>query len=99
MKAQANRIPIVEKEVIPSLHFTHKDVLENTEARKRRMWDLNRATTLGNIYRGKVEITFRTAEGELKRVDTTVWAADDKYLTLKAGCCIPIASVVNIEFF
>lgn len=99
MKAQPNRIPIIEKEVIPFLHFTHHDVLESTEARKRRMWDLNRATMLGNVYRGKVEITFRTAEGELKRVDTTVWAVDDKYMTLKGGCFIPIASIVGIEFF
>ncbi|MBC5993325.1 hypothetical protein [Pontibacter cellulosilyticus] len=99
MKAQTKRIPMVEKEMIPFFRFTHNDVLENTEARKKRLWDLNRASILGNGYRGKVEITFRTAEGELKRVDTTVWAVDDKYMMLKAGCFIPIASIVGVEFF
>lgn len=99
MKATANRIPMVEKEMIPFFHFNQYDVLENTEARKKRMWDLNRASMLGNGYRGKVEITFKTAEGELKRVDTTVWAVDDKYMTLKAGCFIPINSIVGVEFF
>ena len=99
MKATVNSIPMVEKEMIPYFHFTHHDVLDNTEARKRRMWNLNRASILGNGYRGKVEITFKTAEGELKRVDTTVWAVDDKYMTLKGGCCIPVASVVGVEFY
>ncbi|MBC5775190.1 hypothetical protein H8S95_14015 [Pontibacter sp. KCTC 32443] len=99
MKATVNRIPMVEKEMIPSLHFSHKDVLDNTEAQKKRLWDLNRASILGNGYHGKVEITFKTAEGDLKRVDTTVWAVDDKFMTLKGGCCIPTSSVVGVEFY
>ena len=99
MEATVNRIPLVEKEVIPFLHFSHNDVLENTEAQKKRLWDLNRASILGNGYHGKVEITFKTAEGELKRVDTTVWAVDDRFMTLKAGCIIPTSSIVGVEFF
>ncbi|WP_439881711.1 hypothetical protein ACSX1A_00860 [Pontibacter sp. MBLB2868] len=91
--------PLVEKEEIPSFHFGKDDVLKDPEARKKRMWDLNRASMLGNAYRGKVEITFKTLEGLLKRVDTTVWAVDDMYMTLKAGCAIPIASIIGIEFF
>ncbi|GAB3829539.1 hypothetical protein [Pontibacter rugosus] len=91
--------PLVEKEQIPSFKFTYNDVLTDVEARKKRMWDLNRATSLGNVYQGKVEITFQTAEGDHKRVDTTVWAVDDKYMTLKAGCSIPVTSIIGIEFF
>lgn len=94
-----NPIPLVEKEEIPSLHFNNNDVLADPEARKKRMWDLNRAASLGNVYHGKVEITFQTAEGEQKRVDTTVWAVDEKFMTLKAGCAIPIPSIIGIEFF
>lgn len=93
------RIPKVEKEQISCFRFNRKDVLADPEARKKRLWDLNRATALGNVYHGKVEITFQTAEGVQKRVDTTVWAVDDKYLTLKGGCVIPISSIINIEFF
>ena len=89
----------MEKEEIPSFNFNKHDVLTDPEARKKRMWDLNRATSLGNVYHGKVEITFQTAEGERKRVDTTVWAVDEKYITLKAGCSIPITSIIGIEFF
>ena len=85
--------------MIPFFRFKHEEVLDNAEAQKRRMWDLNRASMLGNGYRGKVEITFRTAEGELRRVDTTVWAVDEKYMTLKGGCFIPISCIVGVEFF
>lgn len=99
MITTSNPIPLVEKEEIPSFHFSKHDVLTNPEARKKRMWDLNRATSLGNVYHGKVEITFQTAGGENKRVDTTVWAVDDKFMTLKAGCAIPITSIIRIEFF
>ncbi|ARS34119.1 hypothetical protein [Pontibacter actiniarum] len=99
MQTYLNTIPMVAKEQIPAFHFGHEDVLTDPEARKRRMWDLNRATSLGNVYQGKVEITFQTAEGDQRRVDTTVWAVDDKFMTLKAGCAIPVNSILGIEFF
>ncbi|MCC9167177.1 hypothetical protein [Pontibacter harenae] len=90
---------LVEKEQIPFLQFGHEDVLTDADARKKRVWNLNRASTLGNAYHGKVEITFRTADGEDKRVATTVWTVDEKFITLKAGCSIPISAIVAIEFF
>ncbi|WP_266204399.1 hypothetical protein [Pontibacter kalidii] len=99
METYVNTIPMLEKEQIPFLRFGHDDVLTDPEARKKRMWDLNRAAMLGNGYRGKVEITFQTADGKLHRVDTTVWAVDDRYMTLKAGCSIPVTSIIGIEFF
>jgi len=33
------------------------------------------------------------------RVATTVWAADDRFMSLKAGCAISITSILGIEFF
>ena len=99
METYVNTIPMLEKEQIPSLHFGPNDVLTDPEARKKRMWDLNRATSLGNVYQGKVEITFQTADGKQHRVDTTVWAVDEKFMTLKAGCSIPVTSIIGIEFF
>ncbi|RAU82388.1 hypothetical protein [Pontibacter arcticus] len=99
MDTTTNRIPLVEKEEIPFFNFSNEDVLEDAEARKKRVWDLNRAASLGNAYRGKVEITFQTADGEQKRVDTTVWTVDQSHITLKAGCSVPIISIISIEFF
>ncbi|MBF9252508.1 hypothetical protein I2I11_04310 [Pontibacter sp. 172403-2] len=99
MNPIVNSIPIVAKEQIPAFRFGHEDVLTDPEARKKRMWDLNRAASLGNVYHGKVEITFMTADGELKRVDTTVWTLDENYIILKASCALPIISIIGIEFF
>ena len=99
MKTLTTLAPMIEKEEIPGLRFRSEDVLSDPGERLKRHWELNRAATLGNAYHGKVEITFRTADGEDKRVDTTVWTVDDKYITLKAGCSIPLRSIVNVEFY
>jgi hypothetical protein len=99
MEALITPATLIAKEEVPSLSFSSKDVLTDPIAQKKRMQDLNRAATLGNGYHGKVEITFQTAKGNLLRVDTTVWTVEDKYITLKAGCSIPLQSIVGVEFF
>ncbi|WP_187263060.1 hypothetical protein [Pontibacter beigongshangensis] len=99
MQTRTNFIPLVEKEEIPCYHFNQEDVLTDKEAKKRRMWDLNRASSLGNAYHGKVLITFRTADGQVKRVATSVWAVDEKFISFKAGCAIPTSAIIDIEFF
>ncbi|PRY13254.1 hypothetical protein CLV24_106169 [Pontibacter ummariensis] len=99
MNTMTNPVPLIAKEQLHSFRFAQEDVLTDLAARQKRQWDINRATSLGNAYRGKVEITFQTAEGEKKRVDTTVWAVDDLFMILKAGRYIPIISVLGVEFF
>ncbi|RDV16082.1 hypothetical protein DXT99_05270 [Pontibacter diazotrophicus] len=99
MNRMTNPIPLVEKEQLHAFNFAQEDVLTDLAARNKRRWDISRATSLGNIHRGKVEITFQTADGEKKRVDTTVWAVDDLFMVLKAGRYIPINSVLGVEFF
>ncbi|TXK28397.1 hypothetical protein FVR03_20875 [Pontibacter qinzhouensis] len=88
---------LIEKERISTLHFSKEDVLKDPNARSRRSYDINRATILGNAYRNKAAITFRTDEGELKTVETTVWANDDKFVMLKAGTFLPLKSIVKVE--
>lgn len=90
---------LIEKEQIPSLKFGHDDVLTDLLARKKRMHDITRATVLGNGYHGKVEIFFETADGEPKRVATTIWDNDQNYIILKSGASMPIRSIHGIEFF
>jgi len=99
MKTLNTSVSLIEKEDIPGLHFLKDDVLEDPGERLKRRWELNRAARLGNTYHGKVEITFRTADGTDKRVETTVWTVDDKFVTLKAGCAIPLRAIVDVEFF
>lgn len=99
METLANTAQLVAKEQIPGLRFRSEDVLTDTQSRSKRLWDLNRATMLGNAYHGKVEITFQTSDGQDKKVSTTIWTVDDLFITLKAGCALPIAAILGIEFF
>ena len=90
---------LIDKEQIPDLKFGHDDVLPDMQARKKRIHDISRATVLGNGYHGKVEIFFETADGEPKRVATTIWDNDQNYIILKSGASIPIRGIYGIEFF
>ena len=95
----AEAVETVDKEVIPTLHFPHDDVLTDPAARLRRRVDAERATTLGNAYHGKLDIYFQTADGETKRVATTIWAAHAEYLSLKSGATIPLRAVLGFDFY
>ncbi len=37
--------------------------------------------------------------GKLKRMVTTVWAADAAYLSLKSGASLPMRAVVGFDFY
>jgi len=52
---------------------------------------------LGNGYHGKVNILFKTDDGDLKRVETTIWAFDQDFVTLKSGMSIPLRCILGIE--
>jgi len=94
-----NSPELIEKELIPNLKFNREDVLITDEDKKRRQYDLHRATLLGNSYQGKVDIYFMTAEGEQKRVNTTIWDYDKEYVILKSGSSLPIGAINGIEFY
>lgn len=91
-------IPIVEKEVIKSLHFPSDDVLFSKEDRNARASDLKNAISLGNLDHLKVKILFQDIEG-LKRVDTTIWGLTDREVILKQGSIIPIVRIVKINLY
>ena len=99
MIAQLELTDTLAKEVLSTLHFPHNDVLtEATEIGTRRR-DAERATALGNNYHGKVDIYFKTADGQSHRVYTTVWASSNEHLTLKSGTTLPIRAVVMFDFY
>ncbi len=97
MKTDQLTIDLVEKEEIPYLKFAHDDVVTEPIEKVKRMHDLKWAAILGNGYQGKVNILFQTADGELKRVETTVWAFDQDYVILKSDTTIPVRSILSIE--
>ncbi len=92
-------IETVEKETLPTLTFASDDVLADQAARERRRADAERAARLGNTYQGKLDIFFQTADGQPKRVQTTVWAAHSEYLSLKAGITLPLRAVLGFDFY
>lgn len=92
-------VETVEKEALPSLHFASEDVLTDQAARERRRADAERATRLGNAYHGKLDIFFQTADGQTKRVQTSVWGAHAEYISLKAGITLPLRAVLGFDFY
>ncbi|MBG8553600.1 hypothetical protein [Hymenobacter guriensis] len=89
---------IISKEHVQQLSFPAVDVLDSVVDRQLRRYSAERATTLGNGYHGKVDIYFQTADGTARRVQTTVWACDADYITLKSGAFLPMRSVIGIDF-
>ena len=93
-------IETLAKETVPTLRFGPDDVLAYHQPDyQRRRRDADRAVLLGNAHHGKVTILFQTADGQTKRVQTTVWAADSSHLTLKAGATLPLRAVLGIDFY
>jgi hypothetical protein len=91
--------PLIEKEDLVNEKFAKTDVLDNDQVRKRlRSIYLSRAEMLGNNFKGKVRIFFKTFDNEIKAVETTIWNANDDHVTLKAGISIPTKSICGIEF-
>jgi hypothetical protein len=90
---------IVAKEDIGSLRFSSLDVLPLPAQQQYRRYEAERATTLGNGYHSKVDIYFQTADGQTKRMYTTIWACDAEYLTLKSGASLPLRAVVGFDFY
>jgi hypothetical protein len=90
-------ITTVQKEQINTLRFFRNDVIVEKVLQRIRQFDLDRALILGNIDHNKVTIIFKTEDGTLLQVKTTIWAVTDEYVCLKGGVNIPIKAIVDIE--
>lgn len=87
----------IQKENIPQLQFGKSDVLENPEDQKKRMIDLYRSQTLGNLLQSKVKLTFETSDQMVYQVETTVWAVGTDFISLKGGIFIPIRAIIAVD--
>jgi hypothetical protein len=87
----------IPKELLNQVTFQKADVLQNDPTRSRlRNFYLNKAQSMGNLYKHKVKLYFKTAANELLAVETTIWSADEEYITVKGGS-IPTKAVFAIE--
>lgn len=87
----------IEKEKIPNLSFSKNEVLADPEERLKRLNDLFRSQTLGNLHQSKVKLTFEAADNRVYQVDTTIWAVGNSFVSLKGGINIPINSILKID--
>ena len=85
----------IEKEEIVNLHFLQNDVLQNEISKSERNKKLSSAVILGNIEKEKCKIIFHATEGD-NCVETTIWAVTDKYICLKGGITLLIASILDV---
>lgn len=96
MNITDSTIPLVDKEIISNLHFPASEVLQDKFSISNRINALHRATSLGNLNKHKVHITFEDAEG-VKVVNTTIWALTERKIILKAGRSIPINRIHSVK--
>lgn len=84
---------LIEKENIPSLNFVNSCVdIDSIKVR------LKKAEQLGNGFKRKSKILFKTLEGVFK-VETTVWATTENHVVLKGGVLIPINCIDSVNFY
>lgn len=84
----------IEKEEIDHLEFSEVHLPSSErEAIQKKLFE---AMMLGNIDHHKVKIHFMTPNG-IKEVETTIWATTDKFILLKGGRYIPVASILSVS--
>ena len=88
----------VPKESVPGFSFSKEDVIHEDFLKLKRHLHLKRAEMLGNAYKSKVKIMFRTANGDFKRIYTTVWSATSDFISIKSGVSIPTKSIMHVDF-
>jgi len=94
-QAQKLRSHTIDKDNIKELKFVEKDVLDQESALERKA-NLEKAVMLGNAIKHKVKIFFKDQHSN-KHVETTIWHADERYISLKGGITIPVRSIYKIE--
>ena len=92
------QIPLIQKEALKSVNFQKTDVIQIQALRLNRYNNLNRALILGNLYHPKVSIIFKTGDGSLQKVVTTIWAVSDDFILLKGGIFVPVKAILELEF-
>lgn len=92
-----NAINFIKLEHVKNLIFPKLDVLDEEDRIKLRQYNLRRALALGNLYKRRVRLFFKTMDGYVNRLDATIWSVGEEYISLKSGVKIPIRSITEVE--
>ncbi len=88
----------IEKETLKEYNFTKKEIHKDKKRITRRTVNIQRAVKLGNLFKTKVKIFFRTEDHALNFVETTIWGAGKEFIELKGAITIPIVAIEKIDF-
>lgn len=88
----------ITRDAVKQLLFGVEDVIKDRDRKSIRRYKLYRALMLGNLYKRKVKIHMQTAEGILRRIDTTIWSVGEEFVSLKDGVHVPIKSIIDVDF-
>lgn len=88
----------ISKEELHTIHFCRHEVLRDSSERKWRLYNLQRALILGNTEHSHANITFQDEEGDLYKVQATIWCVSEKFIMLKGGKFIPINAIEKVEY-
>lgn len=96
MSVAERNVVTIEKEQVGSLRFPAGEVLKSRDEIKSRRIQLERAQTLGNLEKSKVQIVFEDDQG-LKMVHTTIWAVTDNRVVLKGDMSLPLNRIWQVN--
>lgn len=85
----------IDKERINELVFEPQEVLADPFERSNRDRLLRMGMILGNVYKNKVQIVFKSLTGT-QSVNTTIWATTEKQVVLKGGIFIPVCCIMQV---
>lgn len=85
----------IEGEEVVKMHFLSNDVLQNETQKTERKQKLINGMILGNLERQKSHIAFHAIEGD-GYIESVIFAVTDKYICLKGGITLLIASIIEV---
>lgn len=88
---------MITKEEIAHSHILPIDILPSEDQKNNFNQQLLKGAILGNIEKEKCKITFHAEEGD-NCIETTIWAVTDKYICLKGGITLLIASIIEVSY-
>ncbi|WP_421872608.1 hypothetical protein [Marinoscillum sp.] len=86
----------IDKSELSNYQFSKKEVLHSKEAIDQRWRDLNRGMALGNLHKVPCTIVFQSDQGELVKLEATIWAVTMTSILLKSGRLIPISCIHEV---
>lgn len=92
-----HKYDFLEKEAVRFLKFPNEEILKDEAEILKRKCDLAYALLLGNNFKHKVKIYFKDSDSK-RLIETTIWHADEKFISLKSGSILPINRIIKIEY-